>query len=887
MAQNRQELERVRYWQGQLLASGDLNTQLRVDQRFRWLHNRSLHQAYGIAIGLELERDETTKEIKIDDDDNVTVVCGLAYDCAGRELILQSNRALALPDEFPATLVITRDETTFDGIALKWKPQSEINPNIEIAITTLTQGLPNPKADPAFRQVVSRPLARPRMATGQTIPGETTWQPWKIGNTEVGVKVEIDTSAAGFTRVPHYFAEVIPGSPTEEFIPAWFASIDNPSAHGFTFQLMLRRITRQTLRILDPKGQIAQKPTLSPTLTLNASNLFAPADLVARLLPLAQDASIIKALSGQTATLDKPLINFAGKKFVAFGNTRREAIVSALSPSATFFEVTVARPELFAPGDVVVKLNGDLATTRPSSVVAIDDEGTLELSPAINGLVENDSLGVVKAASVVTKINDGIEITVADASAYKEEGVVARLTEPFEQSAPAKVIQKKAGNVLVLSQIITGLRDTDSLGVAGEGTQVEDVNDNSSEVRIVLDNVAPFKVHDVVAKSHPNGAFSAPVLVKGVFTSSKKIGLSTSITGLVPNDTIVASDFGVRATVISVVSATTITVANASLFPPGSYVAKIDELFRASLPVQVQSVTGQTLTLTAAIDGLQTGDVIALCTFPSVVNVEAIQNDGSIEVSPSGHLQQGDIIAAPAAAGQKIPLSLVTNVTGNVIKVIKSFPNLKVNDRLSVVSIRGAMNASHANDDNKTQVDQPARLRVGDFLADITSWRQVQGTATVKSVSGNQIQMDTALDGSLLHDIVGFASIDSERSRFLTLVVIQLRLEEALDFRVGDEVLFIGFDRLTGQTHTLSASAWQFIPETKTLSLALIDAGHFIFRPEDISASILFVRGSSIALIQKHDLFVHWLAVGESERMPRPCAGTEAAADCECSQVKE
>ena len=69
MAQNPRELERVRYWQGQLLASDDLNTQLRVDEELRRLHNRSLHQPYGIAIGLELERDETTKEIKVDEDD--------------------------------------------------------------------------------------------------------------------------------------------------------------------------------------------------------------------------------------------------------------------------------------------------------------------------------------------------------------------------------------------------------------------------------------------------------------------------------------------------------------------------------------------------------------------------------------------------------------------------------------------------------------------------------------------------------------------------------------------------------------------------------------------------------------------------------------------------
>lgn len=884
MAQNPLQLERVRYWQGQLLASGDLNTQLRVDQELRRLHNRSLHQAYGIAVGLELERDETTHEIKVDDDDKVSLTCGLAYDCAGRELILQSNRALVVPDEVPATLIITRDENTSDGIAVKWKAPAEINPNIEIPITTLIQGLPNPKVDSAFRLVVSRPLARPRLAAGQTIAGETTWQPWKIGDTEVGVKVEIDTSAAGFTRIPHYFAEVIPGSPTADFIPAWFASIDAPSAQGFTFQLMLRRITRESLRIVDPKGQITQAPTLSPTLTLDASNLFAAADIVARLLPLAEDASIIKTLSGQTATLDKPLIDFSGTKFIAFGNLRREATVKALSPSATFFEVTVARPDLFAQGDIVVKLNGDLETTRPSRIVAIDDEGTLELAPAIPGLVKNDSLGVVKSASIVTNIGNGIEITVADSSAYSKDDVVARLTEPIEQSAPAKIVDKKAGNILVLSRQITGLNNNDSLGFAREGTEVDDVNDNSNEVRIELDNVAPFKVRDVVAKRHPNGSFSTPVLVKGVFTSSKKIGLSTSIASLAQNDTIVASDFSMRATVLNVNTPTTLTVADATLFPPGSYVARIDELFRATLPVQVNNASGQTLTLTAAIDGLQAGDVIGLCTFPTAVNVDAIRNDGGIEVSPAGLLRKGDLIAAPAPAGGKTALSLITSVTGNVINVIKPFPNLKANDRLSVVSIRGAMKARHTNVDNKMEVDQPTRLRVGDFLADITSWRQVQGTASVKSVTGNQIQTDVALDGTLLNDVVGLASLDT-RFRFFSLVVIQLRLEEPLDLLIGDEVLVVGFDRLTGQTHTLSAFVLQFLPATKTLWLGL-SASQFIFRPEDVSASILFVRGSSMALIQKHDLFVSWLAVGESEPMPRPCVGTEAA-DCECSPVKE
>jgi hypothetical protein len=888
MAQNPRELERVRYWQGQLLASADLNTQLRVDQELRRLHNRLLHQPYGIAIGLELELDETAK-LKLDDDDNVTVNCGLAYDCAGRELILQTSRAIALPDEFPSTLVITRDETAPDGIALRWKPAAQLNPNSEIAITTLTAGPPNPTVDPAFRQIVSRPLARPRLATGQTIPGETTWQPWTIGDIEVGVKVEIDTSAAGFTRVPHYFAEVIPGSPTEDFIPAWFASIDNPSTEGFTFQLMLRRITRESLSIADPKSQIAQAPTLSPTLQLDAANSFAEDDLVARLLPLAQDASIIKVLNNKIATLDKPLIPFAGNKLIAFGNTRREAIVKALSASASFFEVTVAQPDLFAQGDIVVKTNGNVQTTRPSHVVTIDDEGTLELAPPLTGLVAGDTLAAVKPGSVVDDLGDGLTIKVQDSNLFSTADVVVLRTASAENSPPAKIVEKKADNVLVLSNTITGLQKGDPLGFAREGSRVDQVTDNSNEVTITLDTVAPFRDHDVVAKNHPNGSFSAPVLVRRVFTTVNKIRLSTSIASLAENDTIVAADFTTRATVVTVSSPTTITVANAALFPIGSYVAKVDDRFNASLPVQVSNATGQTLTLTAAIDGLNPGDVIALCAFPVAVKVvDAIRADGGIEVTPAGLLRNGDLITAPTAAGEKTALSFITSVSGNVINLIKPFPHLAANDRLSVVSIRGAMPATHQSDANKMEVDQPARLRVGDFLADITSWRQVQDAAKVQAVNGNEIQLDVPLDGSLLNDVVGLASIGTQRFRLFnfSITFIKLRLDKSLVLVPGNEVLLIGFDRLTGLTHNLSAGVTQFVPLTKTVAMTVFNAPPFVFRPEDILASILFVSGSAIALIQNQDLFVSWLAVGESDQMPRACNEPEAA-DCECSPAKE
>src|SRR3954462_5532678 len=92
------ELQRIRYWQGQLLASGDLQTQLLVAEELRRLHNRVLHQAYGIAIGLKLEHDEATGELKLDKDTGEPkLTCGMAYDCAGRALIVEKDRQILLP----------------------------------------------------------------------------------------------------------------------------------------------------------------------------------------------------------------------------------------------------------------------------------------------------------------------------------------------------------------------------------------------------------------------------------------------------------------------------------------------------------------------------------------------------------------------------------------------------------------------------------------------------------------------------------------------------------------------------------------------------------------------------------------------------------------------
>lgn len=884
VVQNTTELERVRYWQGQLLASGDLETQLRVDQEMRRLHNRAVHQAYGVAIGLTLERDETTSEIKLDEEGRVNLFCGMAYDCAGRELILQSNRAIPLPPQFPMTLVITRDGASTDGIALNWKEPQAVNANTEIALATLIDGGLPPEADPFFRQVVARPLARPRLATGQTIPGETAWQPWKIGETEVGVKVEIDTSAAGFTRSPHYFAEVVPGKPSADFVPAWFASIADQTTQGFTFQLMLRRITRESLDIADPKGQVTQTPTLDQTVTLDAANLFTARDSVARLLPLAEQAAVIKTLSGGNATLEVPLGKFTDDtKEVAFGNARREAVVQKALEKATFFEATVDRPERFAAGDVVVKINGQVENTRPSRVVSVDDTGILELSPAILGLVADDILAVAQAASTVASVN-GTDVKVENPALYSVDDVVVQLSGAIETFAPAKIAAKKADGTLALSKAITGLKTGDSLGFARGGANVLDVADNSSEVKIEVDNAKLFRKGDLVAKSRGNDSFSAPVRVQRVFTSGGQnvLTLSSAIPELAQQDIIVAADFRVRATVKEMTAPTTLTVSDGTLFPDQSYVAKIDDLLSASLPAGVNTSSGNKLTIDAQIATLKPGDVIGLCSFPASVTVNVVRDDGSVEVSAPGILREGDLVAA---LSQHTGISLVSGVSGNLIRFAGRSPGVNVGDRLSVAWIRGAVEVTKGTSDNRVVIAQPTRVRAGDFLADITGWRQMQRAVQFVSDAGNRITVSSILDGLLLNDTVGLASITPQQI-FFSISLIQVRLNQPLDLLNGDEVLLIGLDRLHGETQTVFATVVQVAHGTNTILLFIPVSNNFTFRPEDISASVLFVRGKALALIQKHDLFVSWLAVGEPDRMPRTCAGTDDD-DCLCGQVKE
>ena len=233
----KRKLERVRYWQGQTLRSRDFNDIHAVEEQRRWWHNRALHNAYGIhrdpdvAPGFDaaLSSDGTF----------VTVTAGLAYDAFGRELILETDQTVMLPavaqdndvfvlfvryrmaapdrrkENFAAVLCANQGPVRPGFVELVWgRPQSfAFTDGVLLAAVKIVGGKGTP-ADLPFPLSVSKPLARPQLASGSTVPGNTAWEIWTYGiagaagaeSVAVGVQTTIDTSASGFTDSPCYFA---------------------------------------------------------------------------------------------------------------------------------------------------------------------------------------------------------------------------------------------------------------------------------------------------------------------------------------------------------------------------------------------------------------------------------------------------------------------------------------------------------------------------------------------------------------------------------------------------------------------------------------------------------------------------------------------------------
>ncbi len=366
------EMQRLKYWQGQKLLSRDFRDKTNYEAQLRWWHNRALHNAYGVSYGYAPTLIGT--RVRID--------CGVAYDCYGRELILQMPRELAIPDpgdEFASvTLVASFDagdrsisgkellmgaggcssraiepaiqwqpSKTFrftDGVALaeiSYEPSAHLETlpanvripasmsrrifydserKLLIAIGGLSTTTENDEAaklkelstDAAYVAAIDKLVAkdelspvldarfivrrargftRPRIGSGATVPGDTAWELWTetIVNAngqrveaDLGIQVTIDTSGAGFTELPCYFAWVegtLWNQVHLNFFPVPIIHIDHETTRRFRLRLWMPSIITVLggrIRYANIDANLAQKgaPPQTPLLNTIVSRIL-------------------------------------------------------------------------------------------------------------------------------------------------------------------------------------------------------------------------------------------------------------------------------------------------------------------------------------------------------------------------------------------------------------------------------------------------------------------------------------------------------------------------------------------------------------------------------------------------------------------------------------
>jgi hypothetical protein len=252
------DMQRLRHRPGEMLRSRDLRDQAAMDAELRWWHNTAVHNAFGVSVGLQSEIAS----------DEVTVEPGLAYDVFGRELWLNERASLRLPSEAAdgsSLVLLARYRQSpcechgqeSEGSCL---PGGRRGRNEQLQLILAKAERPGPQAGVVLAKLVfsasvwrieplpyrARPFAGPYVGSGRTIPSQTIWTEREVAQLGGLVRVfwtEIDTSAAGFTQIPSYFAWI--NGPRLLSVPAggdiagllWPLYLENSLPQGFHFAI--------------------------------------------------------------------------------------------------------------------------------------------------------------------------------------------------------------------------------------------------------------------------------------------------------------------------------------------------------------------------------------------------------------------------------------------------------------------------------------------------------------------------------------------------------------------------------------------------------------------------------------------------------------------------
>jgi hypothetical protein len=257
------ELERIVFFQGELLTAADLTTLDSNNRELRWLHNRSLHN-WGIGFGLDVQGAAGATFVSVNP--------GYAIDRLGREIILSNPVRVPIPavagpatyylvanyvDDAGQTTEEMRDSSgcgcastcacSMSGAvrlsnnpAILWKTVAQLVFGIDVILgQVLIQNCTLNQAPSAAVRRYATCGSAFFFRANQVSAADIQWAVWQQGGINIGFTAAIDTSSAKFQTAPRYMAQIVGSRSGSGFIVVDFVSITDESPKGFTLQVAL------------------------------------------------------------------------------------------------------------------------------------------------------------------------------------------------------------------------------------------------------------------------------------------------------------------------------------------------------------------------------------------------------------------------------------------------------------------------------------------------------------------------------------------------------------------------------------------------------------------------------------------------------------------------
>jgi hypothetical protein len=907
-------LHRLRYWPGQTLRSRDFRDQAAFDARRRQLHARVLHDGPGVSFGLAVAVKSTGPLV-------LTVDCGLAYDAAGRELILQRPREVTAPPD-AAWLILRRRpdppastaccpesdpgcvaEGALDldqDVELAWRTDETLDPRDGVALARSTGSA----LDLDVRPRRARPLARPRLARGQTVRGNTPWEQWVIDEPDgsgglrkkaIGVQTFIDTSAAGFTTTPCYFATLdVPDwdVATSEFAPAFFPQVADPSVDGFTFRLLMAETARRryraafgTARVVEMRRGVGDRLVID----VDDPSPFRKLDALALLRPRGESAFLISGANDAVLTLSAPLPVQEENAVLAVGNLPRLAVVTEVTPQSPVVLVSFALGAGRAPrrNDVLVRLT-DKSTTVVDRLVG----GRLRVEQPFANWKKEDLIGFaltgsppgVRSAAVAA---DGSKMALTMRQATHNLVVGDTVVLLNERKAPLGVseVTAVAADTVEVEPPLSGALVAELTHAAPVRTDitVDAVQPQNPGIVVKVDRPQVFREGDFVSAAEDTSRITRIDQITG-----NSLSLEAAIP-VKPQSPLVAANWLGAATVDQVSAGgppNTIALGRSGTVPLPSFVVR-KEADGFGDAANVTAASGSSVTLASAITGLARLDTLAIGAFPRVVTVVIQEAPDRVQIVEAGALAAGDVVArVPAAAADPVPLVRVSSVSGPTVVLQGPLAGLDAGDRLGVVHFGDAVTLLERTTPTTIEVEPAVDPRDGDFVAVLTHWADNGNAGIVEDVSGQTVTLGPGLvqgDGIVPARWIDGGIVGHAAVAWGAAFQPWTRLEPNDGLGQPRPATAYGFDLDTGSFRASSVYPYLVDGTTGLVFVYPTDlSGSYRYRPETLAVITTFnadFPGAFAIFSQRQALAVSWFGCQDDFPRPSSCPGVLPAAD--------